>query len=118
MFSHPTIFILQEGCEEEPQAPVQRSFTIKDKNGRAVGEVHLSWGDEGLDDHSIELQNIEISDDHNPFKVTDSAIQQIFRKMEDVHRIYTMSKPQDAEFWRKLGFTYIDNGYFYRDRAR
>lgn len=116
MFNKPFTFIIKE--EEEEEGPVKKEYAIKDKHGRKVGTVHLSWGDETIDDHSIELLSVDVEEGHKPLYVADTVINQIFKNMPDVHRIYTMCNKKTAPFWRKLNFRHIRDGHFFRDRAR
>lgn len=118
MFRKPFLLILKEDDQEEENGPVNKSFTIRDDNGREVGKAHVSWGDEGIGKYAIELLDVEVDKEHEPLKVVDNVIHKLFRKMKDIHRIYVMSRADEAPFWRKLGFRHLNNNYFIRDRAQ
>lgn len=116
MFNTPFTFLIKE--EQEETGPVNKEFTIKDHHGRKAGKVYLSWGDESIDEHSIELLRMNVEEGHKPLQVAKTVINQIFKNMPDVHRIYTMCDKKTAAFWRKLGFKHLRDGHFFRDRAR
>lgn len=117
MFRSPYKFrFLKEQVEDQAQT---KSLTLKDKYGNAIARGVVKTTGEFIDEYSIELKDFEIYDDenHNPLELGRAFLSKLWNKLEDnVQRIYLEVKENPA-YWRKLGFTHINNKYFYLDRA-
>lgn len=115
MFNTPFTFTIKEE-EEKEDGPTHQTFNITNKHDQEVGSVSVSWGDESLDDYSIELLEFNVNEGFDPLKVGMNVITTLFRKLDWAKRIYLMTNKDNAPFWRKLGFTHIDRNIYYRDR--
>lgn len=96
-----------------------KTLTLKDKHGNVVATGKVDTSSDFIDKYSVELMDFEIHDNehHDPLKVGQNFMGKFWEKVgPKIQRVY-VEDGKYPQFWRKLGFTHVNNNYFFLDKS-